>query len=137
MNAALNEDGQINLLTAKPQIYHAINYLANYFVRFLPTAKCLLCGKKLVSNLKKENKNYQAMMPERCFCGHWFHYGCLDEMIIEPPFTHECPHDGCKETLASNNFSANEQAVKEREKRWTQEQSKKGEEASIDKLFGF
>ena len=33
---------------AKPSLYHVVNFLANYFVRFLPTAKCLGCDKILV-----------------------------------------------------------------------------------------
>jgi hypothetical protein len=35
---ALGAHGQINRTTALPQVYHTINYLANFFVRFLPRA---------------------------------------------------------------------------------------------------
>lgn len=38
----------LNLDTAKPSIYHVIRFLTLYFVRFLPTAKCPGCNKKLV-----------------------------------------------------------------------------------------
>ena len=81
LNECLDENGQINKLTAKPQLYHAINYLANYFVRFLPTAKCAISGEKLVTNIKKGSKNYQDMMPERAFCGHWFRYKSFAELL--------------------------------------------------------
>lgn len=42
---------------AKPSLYHAVNFLANHFVRFLPTANCLVCGQKLVTPMKK-NDNF-------------------------------------------------------------------------------
>ena len=53
-----------------------------------------------------------------------------------PPFKRECPHEGCKEIFASTNFSSDEKAVKNREKKWVQEEARKGEEDSLGKLFG-
>ena len=84
MNQSLNSEGQLNRISAQPQIYHAVNYLANYFVRFLPTAVCLPCGELLVTDLK--GKEAEGLMPERAFCGHWVHYKCLDEFVNTPPF---------------------------------------------------
>jgi hypothetical protein len=49
--AAMNE-GKLNTNTAKPSLFQVVDYLANYFVRFLPTAKCLGCNEKLVQPLK-------------------------------------------------------------------------------------
>ena len=40
MSSSLGDDGQIVKVNAKPQIFHAIKYLAEYFVRFLPSAIC-------------------------------------------------------------------------------------------------
>lgn len=105
-NAELDGNGMINKVSAKPQLYHAINFLANYFVRFLPTAVCVICGNRLVTDLKKGNKDFHEMVPERAFCGHWFHSKCIEDMINEPPFKHQCPYEGCEQTLASNNFSS-------------------------------
>ena len=42
------KDGEINDESAKPCLIQVVDYLANYFVRFLPQAKCLGCDKKLV-----------------------------------------------------------------------------------------
>jgi leucyl-tRNA synthetase len=43
MAESLDEFGQLNRTSALTQIYHVVNYLANFFVRFLPTAKCPVC----------------------------------------------------------------------------------------------
>ena len=111
MAASLDDRGQVNRVTAKPQIYHTINYLANYFVRFLPTAMCLHCNKRLVSNLQ-EGKDDEGMIPERAFCGHWLHYKCFYEYVNTEPFKRNCPHEGCEETLASAEFPCDKVAVK-------------------------
>lgn len=70
---ALKRGENMNVDTAEPSLYHVINYLANYFVRFLPTAKCLGCNERLVCKMK-ESIEVDAMRPERSYCGHWMHY---------------------------------------------------------------
>ena len=75
-------------------------------------------------------------MPERAYCGHWFHYKCFEEYVNTKPFKRQCPHDGCTEIIASTNFPSDEKTVKNREKKWIQEEARKGEEDSLGKLFG-
>lgn len=69
---ALNA-GELNEKTAKPSLYHIVNYLTNFFVRFLPHAKCLACHEPLVCKLK-ETITTDKMRPERGYCGCWMHY---------------------------------------------------------------
>ena len=71
---------ELNVMTAKPHLYHVINFLANFFVRFLPTAKCLGCNQRLVSKLKRGLQD--PMRPERSYCGHWMHFKCFEEFVI-------------------------------------------------------
>ena len=94
MAESLGDDGQIVIVGAKPQIHHAVKYLADYFVRFLPSATCKVCNKPLMTNLRAGCDD-NGMMPERAFCGHWFHYKCFDEYINLPPFKRDCPAEGC------------------------------------------
>ena len=75
-------------------------------------------------------------MPERTFCGHWLHFACFEKFVNTKPFKRQCPFEGCDEVLGSNNFGCDEKSVKDREKRWTQDQSKKGEDDSLAALFG-
>ena len=49
----LDKNGQLIQINALPQIHHAVNFLNNYFVKFLPTAKCVICGNRLLSKLTK------------------------------------------------------------------------------------
>ena len=51
---ALGEHGQMNRTSAQPQLYHAINFLVNFFVRFLPKAQCDVCCKPLVTAVKND-----------------------------------------------------------------------------------
>jgi hypothetical protein len=132
---SLDKFGRINHTSAKPQIYHVVNYLANYFVRFLPSAKCLHCNESLVQNQKKGDED-GGLMPERAFCGHWLHYKCFDEFVNTPNFKRPCPHDKCDKIMASQNFEGSVQAIKNREKRWTNEQAKLGEADQMAILFG-
>ena len=52
MAESLGADGKIICIQANPQIFHAINYLANYFVRFLPGAICAVCRNSLMTDLR-------------------------------------------------------------------------------------
>ena len=75
---AINDGKMMNIKTAKPSLYDAVNYLANYFVRFLPTANCLGCNEKLVCKIKEKRIEDDEMRPERSYCGHWMHFKCFE-----------------------------------------------------------
>ena len=79
------EAGDLHEECALPSIFHCVNYLANYFVRFLPSACCLSCNEKLVCKMKK-NIAQDAMRPERSYCNHYMHYKCFEEFVNSPPF---------------------------------------------------
>lgn len=106
---------------AKPSLYHVVNFLANYFVRFLPTAKCLVCGKPLVLEIKSKDFKMAEMRPECAYCGCWLHFKCFEEYVNEPPFLRDCPTPNCGEKLGSPNFKVDEVSVKTREKSYLQE----------------
>jgi hypothetical protein len=114
-----------------PSVFHVVNFLSVYFVRFLPSAKCLGCEKKLVT--KKDSKDYR---PERSYCGHWMHETCFQKFVNEPPFKCKCPAEKCDEFFGSLNFKLDEGAVKSREKVYMQTQEKRGEEDVLNQLLG-
>lgn len=131
---ALREGTAQNInLEAKEHLYHAVNFLTNFFVRFLPTAQCLGCDKKLLGKLKNKS---DEMRPERAYCAHWMHYKCFHEYVNTPPFDRKCPYYGCDERFGSKNFKLDEPSVKSREKVYMQAQEKKGEEDDINRLLG-
>ena len=114
---------ELNTETASPSVFHVVNFLTVYFVRFLPTAKCLGCQKKLVT--KKDDDNYR---PERSYCGHWMHQTCFEKFVNEPPFLRKCPADKCEDNFGSPTFKLDEMSVKSREKVYMQNQEKESEE---------
>ena len=110
-------EAELNIETAQPSLFHIVNFISVYFVRFLPSAKCLGCNKKLVT--QKDHKNYR---PERSYCGHWMHYLCFEKFVNEPPFLRKCPSEKCEEHFGSLTFKLDEMAVKSREKVYMQNQ---------------
>ena len=108
-----------------------VNFLTVYFVRFLPTAKCGGCEKKLVVEKKKA-----GLRPERSYCRHWMHYECFEKFVNEPPFKRVCPYEDCGEFFGSPNFKLDEPTVKSREKMYMQNEQKQGEEDDLMKLMG-
>jgi formylmethanofuran dehydrogenase subunit E len=58
-------------LPSRPSLYHIVNYMSNYFLRYLPTAICEACKNPLINKPGEELTN--KMKPERLYCGHWMH----------------------------------------------------------------
>ena len=64
-----------------------------------------------------ENKNLKR--PERVYCGHWYHWGCLDKEMTSPPFGKVC--STCKVVLFHPDWPSD---VKKLEKAWANKQTK-------------
>jgi uncharacterized protein with PIN domain len=105
----LGAHGSMNRNSAQPQLYHTINYLANFFVRFLPKAQCEVCCKPLVTAVKNDQSE---MLPERGYCGHWLHKKCFIEYVEMPPFERTCPTYQCEEILACPEIPSDPVSVK-------------------------
>eukprot|EP00940_MAST-03C_sp_MAST-3C-sp2_P002349 g2349.t1 len=128
-------------------------YLIDSFALFLPVAKCGLCKNKLLprdpadltklfasspSSLSRRNtrgtskeREPNAKKPERIYCGHWFHYACIDKALTSPPFKVPCPT--CGKRLFHRDWPSD---VKKLERRWANEQAKKREMGEISSLLG-
>jgi len=116
---------------ANPSLFYAIDYLANYFVRFLPTAKCQGCQQKLLVKLKSDK---DPKKPEMTYCGHWFHTECLSDFLNSPPFKRPCPT--CGDIVGNSKFPCDENSIKNREKAWTQMQARQAEKDELEDLLG-
>ena len=68
--------------------------------------------------------------PERLFCGHWFHFKCLDEHLTTPPFEKMCP--ACDRRMFHPKWSSD---LKKLEKRWAVEQAHARELSEITDLL--
>lgn len=69
--------------------------------------------------------------PERVFCGHWYHWGCLDHLMTTPPFGKHCPE--CDNQLFHPDWSSD---VKQLERDWAMKQTKARELDDVADSFG-
>mmetsp|Transcript_32374 Transcript_32374/g.60844 ORF Transcript_32374/g.60844 Transcript_32374/m.60844 type:complete len:425 (-) Transcript_32374:437-1711(-) len=71
----------------KPSLQPMVAYLLQECVQRLPTEVCLLCKQQLIppepSQLAHVKSSQQA---ERIYCGHYYHYSCLEDFLNKPPF---------------------------------------------------
>ena len=79
--------------TAQPSLFAAVRFLIENYALYLPQESCQAC-KKLIfaedpSSSAMVDKN-DKQRPMRTFCGHWFHYVCLNEWLTTPPFIRNC-----------------------------------------------
>ena len=62
----------------------------------LPTEACQVCKKPVLPSAPAKAAKYldsddHKKRPERVYCGHWYHYSCLDKYLTRPPFLKMCP----------------------------------------------
>lgn len=135
-----------------PSLSVVFEYLIDSFALNLPVANCPCCEKRLLvanpSDLMimfgegteeemkkkktKKKKKEKSKKPIRLYCGHWFHYSCLDTALTSPPFKKPCPV--CGKRMYHKSWPSD---VKKLEKRWANEQAKKREIGEIATLLGF
>jgi len=79
--------------TAPPSLFPIVNFLVEDFTLKLPAEKCQACSKNIFSedpdSPEMTNKSHK-LRPMRTFCGHWFHFGCLNQWLTTPPFVRIC-----------------------------------------------
>ena len=73
---------------------------------------------------RKARKAAKAKRPMRTFCGHWWHYGCLNKYMVEPPFGAVCPVKGCERRTYHPDWPED---IKALERAWAGKQARKRE----------
>jgi len=117
----------------KPSILQVLQYLKEEVVEQLPSEPCRLCGKPVLPQDPKaacagDPKSTDKL--EHLYCGHFFHYTCLEKYITTPPFGKECPK--CGHTIHHHDFVTNKQVL---EHRWAHKQAKQREIDDIKDMF--
>lgn len=80
---------------AQPSLAATAQFLIKSFAIGVPASRCQFCEQYVlpepVSKLQEVlSKSKHPRHPIRVFCGHWFHYKCLDTLLRSPPFEHDC-----------------------------------------------
>lgn len=137
----------------RPSVYDVVNFLASSWVWKMPAEACPLCkeqilpkdpkavpaGKLLLGDVITAKQIKNAATPEappelvRVYCGHWFHFNCLDPYMRAPPFNKCCPVETCARMIFHPLWTSNKSLL---EKRWAYEESKKAEIEEVADFLG-
>jgi len=151
--AKLLEEEEESFVEPQPCLVEFCDYLITRLVKPMPDEFCQECNKILLpedpaeldkilakqEESKKGSKKKQKKEdkhPERVFCGHWFHYCCLEEFVHRPPFGKKCPKPGCDQVVTHPLFPTDPKTLKAMEHSWALDQAKKRELEEIADLMG-
>jgi hypothetical protein len=70
---------------------------------------------------RKARKQAKSKRPIRTYCGHWWHYSCLNTYMTEPPFGASCPAVNCERRVYHPNWSDD---IRQLERAWAGEQAR-------------
>lgn len=79
---------------------------------------------------KKQQQQQQQQRPMYSCCGCWFHYKCLNTLIVEPPFGLKCPT--CGKRAHHSDWSAD---TKELERAYAERQARQREMDDVAMMF--
>jgi hypothetical protein len=70
---------------------------------------------------KKARKAAKFKRPMRTYCGHWWHYECLNKFMVEPPFGASCPVENCGRRVYHPDWPDD---IRQLERAWAGEQAR-------------
>jgi hypothetical protein len=79
--------------TAQPSLLVAVRFLVEDYVTRLPKEPCQACQNRAFAADPASDAvtNIQSKFrPMRTYCGHWFHFQCLNNWLTTPPFIRNC-----------------------------------------------
>ena len=79
--------------TAQPSLFAVARFLIEDYAIKLPNEACQACDKLVFADEPDSTEmrdRSHKQRPMRTFCGHWFHYHCLNEWLTTPPFIRNC-----------------------------------------------
>jgi hypothetical protein len=121
--------------TAQPSLLATAKYLIEEFATTLPLEKCQNCQKNVFPDDPSSailTDRAHRDRPIRTYCGHWLHYGCLDDWMTTPPFIRQCPV--CDRRIWHSDWPDD---VKILERAWQNQEAKRRELADVSDLLGF
>ena len=72
----------------------------------------------------------KRMLVLRLYCGHMYHFKCVEAYVSEPPFGKKCLH--CGQKIQHSRLMTDEKIL---EQRWTHEQARKREIADVTEFM--
>lgn len=122
-----------------PSLQKVASLLVNDCLRHCVQQKCHLCSKMALPDDPKEVvlDTNADMHVERIYCGHLFHFKCLDSYIKTPPFKGGkiCPAPQCGKRIYHDKWVTTKN-VRLAEERWAHEEAKKRELSEVVDFLG-
>lgn len=111
----------------QPSLLSLVIFLSSK-IQLLPEEKCPICKELTLPSDPEEGMYTQEgnrkNRPIRTHCGCWYHYGCLNKFMVEPPFGAACPALHCGERVYHPDWPADR---KELEQCWANKQARQRE----------
>ena len=77
---------QVNIVP-KPSLEPMVNYFWHECVQRLPNEDCPVCSERLLPQDPAEiARVHHSKQAERIYCGHYYHFKCLEQFLSKPPF---------------------------------------------------
>lgn len=101
----------------------------------IPKEACPSCGEKCITVDPSKQPKTKSKRPILVHCGHWYHWGCMEQVMNQPPFGIEssCENEGCDKRLFHPDWT--EETAPDRERTYHQRQAKEREIADAADFF--
>ena len=102
----------------------------------LPGGRCGLCDVQLLPDDPEDVvlQGTHAKHLEYLYCGHYYHYGCLDKYINSPPFQDGKPCKVCGRRIWHHKFCRDTKLL---EDRWAHKKAREREIKDVTDFLGF
>eukprot|EP00118_Oscarella_pearsei_P004439 m.19008 g.19008 ORF g.19008 m.19008 type:complete len:334 (+) comp27771_c0_seq5:312-1313(+) len=122
-----------------PSLREATHFLVKECARPVVSEKCYVCNKKALPEDPKDAITDPSgdLHVERIYCGHFYHYKCLDKYLQTPPFKGGklCAKAGCGRRIFHDKWKASRDP-KLAEDRWAHQEAKKRELNEVIDFLG-
>jgi len=105
----------------QPHILEVLKFLLNDTGHRYPKDECILCKKQAFDiDPADVARNQKAdLFVTRLYCGHIFHYKCLNEYMLKPPFKNfeggkKCPWEKCKNRVWHDKWAVSPEILEKR-----------------------
>merc|ERR1712062_320032 len=117
----------------KQSLQPVCDYLIKDCVKKLPLESCPLCNERVLPSEPSSEISSKAKRPEKVYCGHLFHFGCLNKHMKTPPFTggKKCP--ACGKQIFHEKWKISAEVL---ENRWAHKQAKQRELEEVVDFLG-
>lgn len=115
----------------QPSLKCVATYLVEECLRKLPIEICPSCKKSVLP--ADPSVVLSSLTIEMVYCGHLYHYGCLDQLMTSPPFGEDKKCLACGKRIFHNKWNI---SAKLMEERWAHQEARKREVDEVADFLG-